>query len=398
MASVQLRPLSIGEILDAALKVCMRHWKVLTLSVVPAILPLMIVSVLFSASFDIETDLAQFERTGDPADIPSSLWVSAGVSSIVTFLTTAIVMAVCFKAIADAWLGAEPSVGRSWRFALPRSFSLIALFLVSGVCYVLGVLACLIPTIWLWSMWAVASAALLFERVGPFKALGRSFQLIKQRFWAVLLLQIIVALLTFFVSAVVTGIPSGLVTLFAEDNEIATAFSDVIFGTIGNAIVLPIGAAVLTILYFDQRVRKEGFDVQLLAQGIGTEYDPNAPIPAPLRPVGGSAPQPQPGYWQPPPQPQQYGGGWSAPAHDAPPLRWGPAGEAPRDTRPPEESPWMSPGSPSGGGWAPPTGASPDRRWGSEDAPPPRDEDEDERPKQDRPDWQPPEERGPGGL
>ena len=40
MASRTLRPLSIGEILDAGIKVFVRHWKVLTLCVVALVLPL----------------------------------------------------------------------------------------------------------------------------------------------------------------------------------------------------------------------------------------------------------------------------------------------------------------------------------------------------------------------
>ena len=288
MATASLRPLSIGEILDAALKVVIRHWKPLMLAVIVPILPLTVLSVLLTAS--LETDLSQFETSGDPADIEASFWVSAGLGSLVSYLTTFIVQAVCFKAVADAWLGAEPSAGRSWRFALQRTFALLAMVLLMLVTFLLGLIACGIPSIWLSVMWSVATAALLFERLGPIKALGRSFELIKQRFWATLLLLIITTLLTFFVTAVVQGIPSGLAAVFAPDNEIATAVTDIIFGTIGSAMVLPISAAVFAILYFDQRVRKEGFDVQLLAAGIGAEYDPNAPIPAPLRPDPNAAP------------------------------------------------------------------------------------------------------------
>jgi hypothetical protein len=389
VAPAQLRPLSVGEILDAAIKVYLRHWKPLTLAVIGPILPLTILSVLLTASLDSD-DFGRFEETGDPADISTEFWVGAGLSSFVTFLTTAVVTAVCFKAVADAWLGAEPSVGRSWRFALPRVLALVGLFLLSALGYFVGLLACIVPGIFLYVMWSVSTATLLFERVGPFQALGRSFQLIKQRFWAVLALQVIVFLLTLFVGGIVQGIPTVFVTLFAEDNEIATAVSDIIFGTLGNAIVLPIGAAVITILYFDQRVRKEGFDVQVLAQGLGTAYDPDAPIPAPLRPEDHAAPA-HPG-WQPPAQ--QYGGGWNAPSHEAPPLRWGPAADPPRDARPPEGSPWVRPEPPGEGegGWQPPAGASPDRRWDPREREPDREQD-------DRADWQPPEEpRGPGGL
>ena len=52
--------------------------------------------------------------------------------------------------------------------------------------------------------------------------------------------------------------------------------------TASAAVTYPYLAAVLTILYFDQRVRKEGFDLQLQAEGFGVERDPDAPLPAPL--------------------------------------------------------------------------------------------------------------------
>jgi hypothetical protein len=97
----------------------------------------------------------------------------------------------------------------------------------------------------------------------------------------------------------------------------------VIGTTIAGVILYPYSSALLTIMYFDQRVRKEGFDLQLLAQGVGVEHDPDAPLPAPY--VGGpSAPPyvggpPPPPTWSPPPErPWSSPGGWSAPAPDAP--------------------------------------------------------------------------------
>ena len=384
MATASLRPLSIGEILDAALKVVIRHWKPLMLAVIVPILPLTILSVLLTAS--LETDLSQFETSGDPADIEAVV-LGLGRARVARQLPHDVhrpggLLQGRRGRVAGRRAVRRPVVAVRVAAHGSRCSRWSSLMLVT---FLLGLIACGIPSIWLSVMWSVATAALLFERLGPIKALGRSFELIKQRFWATFLLLIITTLLTFFVTAVVQGIPSGLATVFAPDNEIATAVTDIIFGTIGSAMVLPISAAVFAILYFDQRVRKEGFDVQLLAEGIGAAYDPNAPIPAPLRPDPNAAPpqgwqpqQPPPGYWQPPPPPgwqpppQQYGGGWSAPAHDAPPLRWGPAAGPPQDERPPEESPWMAPGPPASGGWAPPAGAAPtDHRWGPRETRPP---------------------------
>ena len=48
-----------------------------------------------------------------------------------------------------------------------------------------------------------------------------------------------------------------------------------IVNTLSSLITLPLFAAVLTIIYYDLRVRKEGFDLHLLAQGVGGD----APTP-----------------------------------------------------------------------------------------------------------------------
>ena len=61
----------------------------------------------------------------------------------------------------------------------------------------------------------------------------------------------------------------------------ANGIASVIGTTIAGVILYPYSSALLTILYFDQRVRKEGFDLQLLAEGVGVEHDPDAPLPAP---------------------------------------------------------------------------------------------------------------------
>ena len=53
-------------------------------------------------------------------------------------------------------------------------------------------------------------------------------------------------------------------------------------GTVGSVLTTPYSAAVVTLLYFDLRVRKEGLDLQLIAEGAGVERDPDAPLPAPL--------------------------------------------------------------------------------------------------------------------
>ena len=96
-------------------------------------------------------------------------------------------------------------------------------------------------------------------------------------------------LVTLF-GTIVSLLPQAFAEIFAPENALANGIASVIGTTIAGVILYPYSSALLTIMYFDQRVRKEGFDLQLLAQGVGVEHDPDAPLPAPY--VGGAPPAP----------------------------------------------------------------------------------------------------------
>ncbi len=178
------------------------------------------------------------------------------------------------------------------------------------------------------------------ERVGLFKALGRSYGLIKERFWATLLLIIVSFLLIGIIGGIVSAIPS--------------VFAEILRRRTTSRWPSPTWSARRSATSPTRTRRRcwrsststsasarKGFDVQMLAEGLGQPFDPDAPIPAPLQPVPYAQP---PQTWQP--QGGQYGEGWNAPSYQDAPLRWGPGAQQPQqppDTRPPEESPWMRP-------------------------------------------------------
>jgi hypothetical protein len=427
VATSSLRPLSIGEILDAGIKVVVRHWKPLMGCIVGLTAPVWILYVLVIASVDsefLEAD-SQFSTSSSSTggDVSSTEIVGFGISFLLLFVTFLIAFTACFKVVSDAWLGSEPSIGRSLRFGLRRSPMVALLALIAGIGIGIGFALCLLPGIWLSVLWCLAFPALLFERTGPFKAMGRSSSLIKGRWWASLLLVVVGYLLVTILGGIIQYGLLAVAAVAAGDSVIVNAIATVVGSTLSSAITYPYLAAVLTILYFDQRVRKEGFDLQLLAEGMGAERDPDAPLPEPL--IGddkytpeqrAAAPYwPPPPGWVPPPsqpEPSQWASssGWSAPSSDREPESplWGTSGSTPPPTSgdPPrrdddDDAPPTYPSRPSGDE-PPPT--YPTRPSEPEDPlpPPPADEkDSDAKPKPDsgRADWLPPEApRGPGGL
>jgi hypothetical protein len=171
---------------------------------------------------------------------------------------------------------------------------------------------------------------LMIEGESPGSALGRAFKLGKGNWYRVLA----IILFTYFISFSLLGalsIITGIILYFA--GFIATAnLSNPIwnilytsFRDISSMLSLPIWIISFTLLYFDSRVRKEAYDIELLAREVAPGYVWQAPQPvfagyyAPRQYVQ-TGPLGLGGYYPPPP---------SEPPPVMPPAP--PAGDAPGD-------------------------------------------------------------------
>jgi hypothetical protein len=338
VATSSLRPLSVGEILDAGIKVVTRHWKPLIGAQMLISAPIFIVFVLLLASIDSTSFELVPDDTASSSDPSAAVLVGFFLSILLLLLAFVASFTALFKGVCDAWLGIEPELGRSFKYGLRHGPMVLLLTIIWYIPVILFSCALCVPGLWLITVWSLSIPALLFERKGPFKALGRSYRLIHGRFWQSLLLVLVCVVFTYVVGFAIQLPVLAVVAALTHDNGVANAIAQTVGTILSSAVTYPYMAAVLTILYFDQRVRKEGFDIQLLAQGLGVERDPDAPLPEPLVPSGQPYQyQPQPQGWNPTPS-----SGWAPPQaeRDEPPL-WGPK-PAP-DARPESESPWMTP-------------------------------------------------------
>jgi len=205
------------------------------------------------------------------------------------------------KAVSEAYLGHHPDWRASLRFALSRLRSLIWLALVHAVVIVVGFVACIVPGVYFYGAFSVAVPVLLLEDVRGTKALGRSRRLVQGRWWSVAGAVLIGTLLT----AVVQGAIAAVLTSASSSasNQVVTDIVSAIAGTVATTITTPFLAAVIVVLYIDLRVRKEGFDLELLAQRVGVEMPPGAAAPVflPEPPPAPAGDGDEPPFWPPPP-------------------------------------------------------------------------------------------------
>jgi hypothetical protein len=169
------------------------------------------------------------------------------------------------------------------------------------------------------------------EGAGPSRALGRSRELVRGRWWGTCGVAVVGYLLVSIVSLALTGLVVGVAFANPARNTVTGFALNTLAGTIGSMIATPAAAAFITVLYIDLRVRKEGFDLLLLARRLGVEREPGQELPSflpELAPAGS-----QPPFWPPPP-------GWEPgpalpepqpPPSDQPPFWPPPPGWKPGD-------------------------------------------------------------------
>jgi hypothetical protein len=281
--------LNVGEVLDASFKLYGRHFQTLVICMVVVAVPLAILDTLVQAS-TIEN--AFNYSAGTDTDTDGTAVAGQIVSGLINnLILPAFATAACLRVLTSGYLGRSATWQESLMFGLRRLWLVIATTILMTLALIAGFIALVLPGFWLFVCFAVAIPALLFEELGPAQALGRSFRLVKGRWWATFAALFVMLVLLLVIVIIVTGAIVGAV-LSDSDNEVLGAILTAIAAIVVTALVYPLQAAVVTLIYFDLRVRKEGFDLQLLAERMGTEPAPG---------VGGAPPaEAQPGGFAPP--------------------------------------------------------------------------------------------------
>jgi hypothetical protein len=325
-----MRPLNLGETLDASIKIVRARWKTLAMVMIVIALPLEIANVLIISS---TTNVYQVGSTFSASGTTKTTYSDSGAYAAgqvailaLTFLSYLIGNVACYRAISDTYLGRPTSARASLSFAASRMGATLWLTILLVIGLILAFVALFLPFIWLLIAWSVALPVMLVEGRGGPSALGRSFKLVEGRWWATAGRFVVAYILVFVVTGVVGAAFGALSGVLVSDTSTGALILEHVVNFLVSLVVTPFVAAVTTLVYFDLRVRKEGFDLALLAERMG-----GAPAagPAPDRDAFGYPASPAPPSYAPP----TPGGGFGAPQA---PGSWAPpVAPDPQPPRPP---------------------------------------------------------------
>ena len=197
--------------------------------------------------------------------IVTPLWLSVLLSLIalaISFLANGAIIHAVAQKYSGQDVNAGRSIGQAWNRAasLTLAYSVISLALL--VSAILMFLIVGIPLFFYFLVgWFFAGQAIMIERKRPIDALERSRVLVAGTWWRVFGIGVFFALA--LLGAVIAA--SLVIALVSFDNSGLVTVLEAVTGALIFPMV-PIGA---TLVYFDLRVRKEGYTLQALGAEVG---------------------------------------------------------------------------------------------------------------------------------
>lgn len=248
--------------------------------------PIVLLGLLGELSLG-STDIAAIENldpaTTDPAEVLSMFFTAErialfAVTGILSLLGTILVEAASITAIGQYYQGTEPDASGSLRAALSRFIPILLASILVAIGATFGLIFCILPGIALFVFWSLTTPAIVTEQLAATEGMRRSWQLVKGRFWPIFG-AIILAYILYIIAGQIIGFVFGAVTFAGASDGTVSNLPGLIASGIVEIVVAPFLAAMLTIIYFDARVRKEGYDLELMAQEIARLEQVGAPPP-----------------------------------------------------------------------------------------------------------------------
>jgi hypothetical protein len=281
---LDLRPMDLGEILDRTFRLYRAYFMTFFL------IMLAVQAISFLGTLTWQASLAPLQPSpGMAPHLPGiGFFVAIFLSTVVTFLAAQVGVGTLTTAVSSIYLGEPIGIGEALRRVRPALGRLLGTTLLTSLIIVLGMVACIVPGFYFLLSYLLVSQVVVIEGLGPSAALRRSSELMRKKsdkgFFRNNIMKASVILIVVFVLAAAAGaivsIPFVIAQVFTHDHSHPPSLLGPlsllqrILTMIVQAGVSPIGTIAMILFYYDIRIRKEGFDLQVLASSMGVEPVP----------------------------------------------------------------------------------------------------------------------------
>ncbi|MCC7000545.1 MAG: hypothetical protein IT357_00215 [Gemmatimonadaceae bacterium] len=243
MSDVTLRPRSVTELVDATFTLYRRDAGAYIMVTAIASVPALILNIVLLGGGQ------------DPTQID---FTSIFLVSIVSLVSWAFMNAVLTVLGAGVYLGDSPDVAAAVRKAIPHIGTLVGVAFVRGLLYFIGFLMVLVGLPYFFCMTFAYESAVVIENRGLGAGFDRTRVLSKGLKWHIFK----TLFLGYFIYFLL--VMGGL----ALQQLVGEGYLGIVLSQMVSVIAYPIVGLLTMLLYYDTRIRKEGFDVEHLARSL----------------------------------------------------------------------------------------------------------------------------------
>ena len=276
MPGMDLRPRSATEIVDASFQLLRANFMPLVTLSVAVQLPMLVVRI-----WAVRNAL---NFTTASAQVMSSLVGSVLIFGVLLFLLALVAQCALTVATSQVYLGMVVDNGAALQRGLQRALWVVLTYIVVavglGIAFGVGIpLATALPSvariplmlvlvavaIWLGLRLIPLLSVLVLEDGGPIDAIKRALYLgnglVGHMFVSMLLGGLIYVGIAIVAAVAVAAL--GAVIPALKDPSVTQVFE-----AAAGALVYPLLIAVAVVLYYDLRIRREGFDVEMMSRAV----------------------------------------------------------------------------------------------------------------------------------
>jgi hypothetical protein len=272
--------LDSGDIVSGVITAFRRDWRALlgVSAITNGIQYVLMIATLIVA---IIAALPGLRKLADLPDNPSNeqlrpivpgllviLFVALGVVLLISACSRILLNALVAVIVGEDSVGRQIGVAEALAMIRPVLGRLLLQGILGGLGLAVGFVLCIIPGLWLFGIWGVATPVLALERTGVGGSFGRSRKLVQGMFWRVFGIR----LLAFFAAGVCSyllSLPFNITSSIGNQPSASTLIIVLCLAALGQFLIsmltAPITAIVDTQLYLDLRIRKEQLAEQLRA-------------------------------------------------------------------------------------------------------------------------------------
>lgn len=265
---LHIRPMGLGDILDSAIRLYRYNFGVFLGIVAVAWAPALGLQI-YGSYWMFSVLLAEEPPEMSLPWLISTVGVFGVGLALLYLVAVPLAQGALIWAVSKRYLGQSAGVAHSYRIVLRRFGQVIVAIVLTGLVIFAGTLACFLPGLVLTFMFAFTIPEVVLNGCSATEAMRRSWELASYDFWKVVLTLLVLGLLVSIIAGAL-GAPFGWLALIPAAGDKLALLQSVSGGmrALIQVIVQPVYVVGTILLYYDLRIRKDGFDIKLLAEAL----------------------------------------------------------------------------------------------------------------------------------